>query len=119
MSAFDDGRDVCDIFDFGESVPQWAEQRSEIISIEWKSGELEFHPFNYAAGIGALSAIGTKTKRVEDTLAWLENPETLLCFPDTMMGPDIILFIDVAEGCAEECGRFRIVNFTNGFHVPR
>ncbi|KAH7903616.1 hypothetical protein BJ138DRAFT_1167841 [Hygrophoropsis aurantiaca] len=91
-SAFDDGRNLCDVFDFGESVPEWARQGAEIVSVVRDGEKTSVHRFHLPGRMGATSVIGRKCADVESTLEWFENPSTLMCFPDVQMGPDVGLF---------------------------
>ena len=97
-SAFGDGLDLCNIFDFGEAAPQWSKQGVELVSVSLVGEQVNAYPFHLPSHVGATLSIGKKCSSVEETLDWFKEPSTVLCFPDKLMGPDIVLFVRLACG---------------------
>lgn len=102
--AFDGKKRLCDIFSFGETPPVFAREAAELVSIALTDGRVKASIFNLLSGEVATSAIGFNAKKmrndkkaIDQTIEWLANPWTLMCFPDKLMGPDIVLFVRVAK----------------------
>ncbi|THH03790.1 hypothetical protein EW145_g6006 [Phellinidium pouzarii] len=88
-----------DVFDFRGTVPQWAEQTAELVSISWNDEDgVQSHPFSLQDRIGVPSSIGHKCSSWLETAKWFKTTPTLMCFPDNLMGPDLVLFIRLASG---------------------
>ncbi|KAL5476986.1 hypothetical protein ACEPAI_3172 [Sanghuangporus weigelae] len=97
--AFDDQTNLCEIFNFGKDVPKWAERPAELISVVLTDeGPAEANRFHLPDYLGSTSAIGVNCPDSKKTMQWLENPTSVMCFPDNNMGPDIICFIRLLDG---------------------
>ena len=94
--AFDGDTRLCDIFDFGEKPPKFAEERAELVSIAFTDHGVQSNRFNLLSREGAPAAIGVEPETGKSMVEWLRNPTTLMCFSYKLMGPDIVLFIRVA-----------------------
>ena len=97
-SAFGDGLDLCNIFDFGEAAPQWSKQGVELVSVSLVGEQVNAYPFDLPGRVGTTLSIGKKCSSVEETLGWFKGPSNVLCFPDELMGPDIALFVRLSCG---------------------
>ncbi|KAL5477030.1 hypothetical protein ACEPAI_3217 [Sanghuangporus weigelae] len=91
--AFDDKTNLCDIFRFGGGAPDWARKPAELVSVVLSGNEIEANRFHLQDYIGSTSAIGVNCTTVQKTMEWLDDPISVVCFPDNLMGPDIIFFI--------------------------
>ncbi|KAL5521779.1 hypothetical protein ACEPAF_2527 [Sanghuangporus sanghuang] len=91
--AFDDTMNLCDIFHFGGGAPDWARQPAELVSVVLDGNGLEANRFHLQDYIGSTSAIGINCTSLQNTMEWLDDPTSVMCFPDNLMGPDIIFFI--------------------------
>ncbi|KAL5476916.1 hypothetical protein ACEPAI_3102 [Sanghuangporus weigelae] len=91
--AFDEMSKLCDIFDFGDEVPEWATLPAELVSVTLKGEGIEANCFHLQDLIGSMTAIGVHLDSVEEMMKWLKNPSSLLCFPNKTMGLDIIFFV--------------------------
>ncbi|KAL5522871.1 hypothetical protein ACEPAG_8889 [Sanghuangporus baumii] len=97
--AFDDQTNLCEIFNFGKDVPKWAEHPAELVSVVLTDeGPAEANRFHLPDYLGSTSAIGVNCPDLQKTMRWLENPTSVMCFPDNNMGPDIICFIRLLDG---------------------
>ncbi|KAL5521780.1 hypothetical protein ACEPAF_2528 [Sanghuangporus sanghuang] len=96
--AFDDQTNLCEIFNFGKDVPTWAEHPAELVSVVLTDEGLEANRFHLLNYLGSTSAIGVNCPDLQKTMQWLENPTSVMCFPDNNMGPDIICFIRLLDG---------------------
>ncbi|TFK62947.1 hypothetical protein BDN72DRAFT_827066, partial [Pluteus cervinus] len=103
-SAFGDGCKLRDIFDFGGPSPrakEWVdigEEDAELVSLTFVDGLPKFDRFHLPGRMAGTQVLGHKCSSVDETLAWLENPTTLTCFPDKLMGPDVIAFARLTSG---------------------
>ncbi|EJC97298.1 uncharacterized protein FOMMEDRAFT_164063, partial [Fomitiporia mediterranea MF3/22] len=93
-----DGSSLCDIISFGEHVPEWAQQSAELVSVSMNEGGLVFDRFHLPNYEGSTTIIGAKHSTVDATLRWFQNTSSVLCFPDKLMGPDIVSFIRLHSG---------------------
>ncbi|KAL5476915.1 hypothetical protein ACEPAI_3101 [Sanghuangporus weigelae] len=91
--AFDETSKLCDIFNFGGEVPEWTTLPAELVSVTLKGKGIEANRFHFQDLIGSTTAIGVHADSVEEMMKWLKNPSSLLCFPDKLMGPDVLLFV--------------------------
>ncbi|KAL5476981.1 hypothetical protein ACEPAI_3167 [Sanghuangporus weigelae] len=91
--AFADTSKLCDIFDFGDGVPEWATLPAELVSVALKGKGIEANRFHLQDLIDSTTAIGVHVDSVEEMMKWLKNPSSLLCFPNKTMGPDVIFFV--------------------------
>ncbi|KAL5498505.1 hypothetical protein ACEPAH_1858 [Sanghuangporus vaninii] len=91
--AFDDTTNLCDIFRFGGGTPDWARHPAELVSIVLDGNEIEANRFHLQEYIGSTAAIGINCTTLRKTMEWLDDPTSVMCFPDNLMGPDIIFFI--------------------------
>ncbi|KAL5514188.1 hypothetical protein ACEPAG_2276 [Sanghuangporus baumii] len=89
---------LCDVFDFGDEVPEWATLPAELVSVTLKGKGIQANSFHLQDLIGSTTAIGVRFDSVEDTMKWLKNPSSLLCFPIKTMGSDIFFFVCL-DGC--------------------
>lgn len=96
--AFDDESKLCDIFNFGDVIPEWANQHADLVSVVVNDEVIESHPFHLLDYTGSTAFIGINCSGAKETLAWFENPVSLMCFPDQNMGPDIVLLIRLPNG---------------------
>ncbi|THH10541.1 hypothetical protein EW145_g1243 [Phellinidium pouzarii] len=87
---------LCNIFNFRGSVPRWAEQTAELVSVTWDKDGVRPRPFSLQDDVPPF--IGRDCSTVKETVEWFRNPLTILCLPDEYMGPDIVMFIRLAGG---------------------
>ena len=85
------------------NLPKFAEQPAQLISLTFTDRGVVANPFDLLNHQGVMYSIGFEAKHPDEKLAlqrtvkWLKKPSTLMCFPDNSMGPDIIMFIRVAD----------------------
>ena len=96
--AIDEETPLREILNFGAHVPGWANQAAGLVSISRRGGKLEADQFNLREYKTATSALGCKHDGYAATVNWFRNPNSLMCFPDNLMGPDIVLFIRLDSG---------------------
>ncbi|KAL5476724.1 hypothetical protein ACEPAI_2910 [Sanghuangporus weigelae] len=96
--SFGNETKLSDIFHFGESAPEWADEPAELVSISLKGEVLEANRFHLLDYLASTSAIGVKCRDMQKTTKWFENPSSVMCFPDNNMGPDIVFFIRLWTG---------------------
>ena len=89
---------LCDVFDFGKEVPGWAEQSVELVSVSRVDGQVTVHPFWFQECLTGTKHIGRRCSTVEETLSWFEDPSTVVCRPDELMGPDVVIFVRLSCG---------------------
>lgn len=97
-SAFGKGPPLYEIFDFGATVPEWAKQEVDLVSVSWEDDRVKVFSYDHLGDRGGMLCIGKKCQGFRETQDWIKNPSTVLCFPDDYMGPDILLFIRLASG---------------------
>jgi hypothetical protein len=89
---------LCDLFYFGNDVPIWAE--SEGVELVAASRDRSFHITRHFCGdpVGTSSSLCCDLQHAADTVEWFRNPNTVLCFPDIHLGPDIVFFLRLSDG---------------------
>ena len=105
ISAFDDKKDgmsirlrLSDLFNFGTAPPEWAKQSAHIVYFKMGNKKLAATDFCLSERAVPDLCYGRRCRTIEDTVEWFENPETLMCFPDKLMGPDIVFFLKLDSG---------------------
>ncbi|EJD03091.1 uncharacterized protein FOMMEDRAFT_20262, partial [Fomitiporia mediterranea MF3/22] len=96
--AFDGRRKLCEIFSFGEHVPDWAQQCAELVVLTVDNGVVVSNRFHLPEYLGSTASIGKRCETVDVTLEWFRNPSSVICFPDKYMGPSIVLFVCLDSG---------------------
>jgi hypothetical protein len=85
---------LSDIFDFGENVPSWA--LSEGVEFLALSSDGDHHTVGHP--MGPSSALSCDPKNAKATVDWFRKPYTAMCFPDKLLGPDLVFFIRLSDG---------------------
>ncbi|EJD03166.1 uncharacterized protein FOMMEDRAFT_156540 [Fomitiporia mediterranea MF3/22] len=96
--AFDGERKLCELFSFGEHVPDWAQQCAELVALTMDNGVVMSNRFHLPQYLSSTTSIGKRCETVDVTLEWFRNPSSVICFPDKYMGPDIVLFVCLDSG---------------------
>jgi hypothetical protein len=85
---------LCDVFDFGDSIPQWATiQGVDLVAL---SGGL-YHVVDRFRGDGCSMALCSALSNGQEVVDWFKNPSSTMCFPDKLFGPDLVFFIRVRQ----------------------
>lgn len=96
--AFDEKTPLCDTFNFGDCVPDWAKETAQLVHVSWNEQGIEAYRFHFPDWSGSIATIGCKCDNYDSTEQWFRQPSSLMCYPDKNMGPDIILFVRLASG---------------------
>jgi hypothetical protein len=109
-TVFGSGVRLCDVFDFVEKPPPWAKTKHvELVAIT-SSGGVHKVDFTSSDAVGPSSTLCTDLPSTKDTMDWFRHPTTIMCFPDKLFGPDIVLFVRVDNNmtiCIVVQARFR------------
>lgn len=92
--AFGQNVRLCDVFDFGQNIPSWA-QSEGVEFVTWSPNGDHCTHHN---PLGPSSALSSDLKDATETVQWFRNPHTVMCFPDIHFGPDIVFFIRLSNG---------------------
>jgi hypothetical protein len=85
---------LCDVFDFGDSIPQWATiQGVDLVAL---SGGL-YHVVDRFRGDGCSMALCSALSNGQEVVDWFKNPSSTMCFPDKLFGPDLVFFVRVRQ----------------------
>lgn len=98
VEAFGPSVRLCDVFDFGEDIPIWAQ--SEGVELVALSSDGDYHVVNCSPAdpVATSSALGCFPKNASETVEWFRDPYTV---PDIYLGPDLVLFIRLSN-CSGE-----------------
>ena len=90
--AFGPGVTLCQVFNFGDNAPDWAQ--IEGVELLAMSSNGEGYKTNYSPddNAGILITLCHDSQSATETVKWFENPDTVMCLPDIHLGPDIIFF---------------------------
>jgi hypothetical protein len=101
LGVFTDSVSLNDVFEFSNEAPEWAHKKGvKLVASVIRDGEKKWATVSWCGSPQVLpaSSLGRPAKSWEDVVAWFEHPSTPLLFPDTLMGPDIIFFVQLASG---------------------
>ena len=91
--AFGPGVALCQVFNFGDNVPDWA--RIEGVELVVMSSNGEGYKTNDSLNdnAGIPITLCRDSQSATETVNWFENPDTVMCLPDIHLGPDIVFFV--------------------------
>lgn len=92
--AFGPNVRLCDVFDFGQNIPSWAQSEGvEFVRLSANGDHCTHHN-----PLVPSSALCSDLQDATETVQWFRNPHTVMCFPDVHFGPDIVFFIRLSNG---------------------
>jgi hypothetical protein len=89
--AYAFGPDVClsDIFDFGENIPSWALSKGvELLALSSDGDHLMV-----GQSMGPSGTLSCNPMNAKETVNWFHKPYMVMCFPDKLLGPNLVFFI--------------------------
>jgi hypothetical protein len=92
--AFGPNVRLCDVFDFGQNIPRWAQSQG----VEFARLSPNGDHWTHHDPLGPSSAISSDLMNATETVGWFRNPHTVMCFPDIYFGPDIVFSIRLSNG---------------------
>ena len=96
-SLFRSGARLDKIFDFHGKTPNWARQKAFIVARDSRGA---FHHFDIITSDPIVPYTGVSSVATEpaDVEAWLRNVPTGWCLPGVRMGPDLMAWLQLADG---------------------
>jgi hypothetical protein len=92
--AFGSDVRLCDVFDFGDSNPRWAERQG--VQLVALSGG-NWYPVDRSRWTGCPISLCCEHSKGQDTVNWFRKPSSTMCFPDILFGPDLVFFVRVGQ----------------------
>jgi len=92
-----DGPKLKDIFEFHCPIPKWANLTARIVT---RTSTGAFENFDSIHARPKLPTIGVAfyAKNLEDIKTWLESGGADWCVPGTLMGPDLMAWVQLSNG---------------------
>jgi hypothetical protein len=89
---------LCDVFDFGKDIPDWA--LLEGVELVELSSDGDHHVVDHSLNhmVGSPSPLCCNIAEATETVDWFQKPYTKMCFPDKHLGPDLVFFIRLSNG---------------------
>jgi hypothetical protein len=67
--------------------------------------------------MGPSSSLSCDPKDAKETVDWFRKPYALMCFPDNLLGPDLVFFIRLSDGrvlCVIVQAKFQLLDIIGG-----
>jgi hypothetical protein len=85
---------LCDVFDFGDSIPQWAMiQGVDLVALSGGS----YHVVDRSRRVGCPMPLCSNLSNGQEVVDWFKKPSSTMCFPDKLFGPDLVFFVRVGQ----------------------
>jgi hypothetical protein len=100
---------LSEVFNFGDSIPDWAQIEGVQLVAMCKGTAYETNSSPDDAK-GVPISICCDPRTPEETLQWFEDADAVMCLPDIFFGPDIVFFVNIpgrGDVCIIVQARFR------------
>ncbi|KAJ6617947.1 hypothetical protein B0H10DRAFT_1279962 [Mycena sp. CBHHK59/15] len=97
-AVFDGTTRINEVFDFHGTSPSWVRKTARLVSLYKVPGQSQLEAGTVGESSGPCDTIGMGGS-FEETQRWLSHDTRApFCFPDKMMGPDILFILELSDG---------------------